>query len=223
MRALMRQLIHCLFRVRHPGTQYEIVILDDFSQDPRLRASFRRWTRSYPRIRIAQRKLERDFSAQKNALTDLCRGDFVVNLDADEFVSAEWIAGVAARLKATPHFNAYGVPRINVLHGLTDEDVERYRLRISEVAGQKAVDWPDTVWRIYRRMPQLRWTRQVHEMLTLVNVPTDTLALLPAEAAWAIRHEKGIEQFRKAQAIYAEMIEAFGVRMRERLRWGTDP
>jgi glycosyltransferase involved in cell wall biosynthesis len=216
IRALMRQLIRCLFRSRHPGTQYEIVLLDDYSQDPRLKASFRRWTRTHPQIRIQQRKLQGDFSAQKNALADLCKGDFIINLDADELVSAEWIADVPRRIEANPGINAYGVPRMNLFEGMTEEDLARYGYRVSEVGGQRVVNWPDTQWRIYRRMPELRWTRPVHEMITVVKVPWQTLQLLPHEARYAIRHHKLMKRVREATAVYDRIASTLGEAPRAR-------
>jgi glycosyltransferase involved in cell wall biosynthesis len=218
IRALMRQLIRCLFRVRHPGTQYEIVILDDFSQDGRLQASFRRWTRQYRRIRVHQRRLMRDFAAQKNALLDLCRGEFVVSLDADEFVSAEWIAGVPERIKAFPEISAFGVPRMNIFEGVTAEDAARIGFSLSTVDGQTLVNWPDTQWRIFRRSPLLRWTNPVHEIITIANVASG-LQVLPADPANAILHRKQIERVRQSTAFYDGIVRERGVRVSG--RWGA--
>ena len=57
------------------------------------------------------------YGAQKNFALDQCRGDWLLSLDADERVSEELRAEIAARLAATPREAGFFVPRQNVFDG----------------------------------------------------------------------------------------------------------
>jgi hypothetical protein len=98
------------------------------------------------------RRLERDFSAQRNLMLSACRGDFVLYLDADEgFTSEGWAA--LPRLCAMPEVGGWLFPRATLYpdpaHVLTGFGL-----------------WPDLQLRLFRRSQELCFFNPVHERLT---------------------------------------------------------
>lgn len=59
----------------------------------------------------------RGFPAQRNRALDLCTGDWVLFLDADERVTPELAAEIRATLSADPRLAGYWIPRYNLFFG----------------------------------------------------------------------------------------------------------
>lgn len=98
------------------------------------------------------RRLEGDFSAQRNHMLAACRGDFVLYLDADEGFSPEdWAA--LPRLCAVPGVGGWHFPRVT-LYPDPDRVLTGFGL------------WPDLQLRLFRRTEELRFFNPVHERLT---------------------------------------------------------
>lgn len=74
------------------GTDFEAVLLDSGSTDRTLELAGQ-WG-----ARTARRRFD-DFAAQKQACADLCAGDWVLSLDADERLTPEAATAVAAALQ----------------------------------------------------------------------------------------------------------------------------
>ena len=61
----------------------EIVILDDYSDDEETKKIFDTVIPIYD-IKFEQRRLLKDFASQKNHLKNMCSGDYIFNIAADE-------------------------------------------------------------------------------------------------------------------------------------------
>lgn len=57
------------------------------------------------------------YGAQVNSALDKCTGDWILNLDADEWLSPELIEEMRALVSGQPRYNAYWVPRLNQIFG----------------------------------------------------------------------------------------------------------
>lgn len=107
------------------SVEHEIVILDDYSTDPSTQMILRSLS-EIPFIKIGYKTHTGDFSEQKNALIDLCKGDWIINLDADELISEELMNLIPLILEKNPSIEAYWIPRINIVEGLTLEHVQKW-------------------------------------------------------------------------------------------------
>lgn len=123
------------FRTELPDSIYEIVIQDDFSTDPATQAVLRQATEKYPFIKVSYRKHEGDFAAHKNALIEKCTGDWVVNLDADEWMPEELMSLIPLIIESNPEVEAYWLPRINTVDGLTLRHVQKWGWVLSTLEG----------------------------------------------------------------------------------------
>ena len=77
------------FLVKHKDEEDEIVILDDYSDNPKTTEILDVMT-SMHEMTFEQRHLLKDYAGQKNQLTSMCKGDYIINIDADE-VPNKWL------------------------------------------------------------------------------------------------------------------------------------
>ena len=77
------------FLVNHKDEEDEIVILDDYSDNETTKEILDTMC-SIHEIKFEQRHLLKDYSGQKNHLKNMCSGDYIFNLDADELPN-KWL------------------------------------------------------------------------------------------------------------------------------------
>jgi glycosyltransferase involved in cell wall biosynthesis len=138
----------------------------------------------------------KDFSAFKNHLNSLCSGDYIFNIDADEFPSKTLIEYLPQVLEENSKIKAFALPRVNTVAGLTQEHIQKWRWNVNE---HGFVNYPDYQLRIYKNDPGIYWENKVHERL---NIWQDAYPL-PAETLdWALYHPKDIVRQEKQNALY---------------------
>lgn len=146
------------------------------------------------------RPLNNDFSAQKNFLFEKCNNEFIVNLDADEFVDEIFINNVKQIIKSNPEIDSYWVPRWNEVTGITNEHIAMWGWKLD---AHNRINWPDLQMRVVRNSPEIKWTGIVHEQISGYK----TYAVLPLERDYSISHIKTIEKQAKQNAFYTNMIK----------------
>ena len=134
------------------------------------------------------------FGDWKNKLTELCTGDFIFQIDADEYLSEEFIDALHQILEANPEVDLYFVPRINTVSGLTEEHIQKWGWNM----WNDRVNWPDYQTRVYRNNSEVKWKNKVHEFIDGYKQYTT----LPAVDELALIHPKTIERQEKQNAYY---------------------
>jgi glycosyltransferase involved in cell wall biosynthesis len=179
----------------------EIVIVDDFSDDFDTMEILKNWNRGT----YVTHDLNNDFATHKNFMNSQCKGEFIVNLDADEWVSEDFIEMIPALIEENPTVEAYWVPRLNTVEGLTDEHVRKWDWKLTDIEVDdkivKAIQWPDYQMRIYKNDSKIKWKNKVHEVLE----GYETYAALPAFVTLAIEHHKTIERQTRQNNFYATL------------------
>ena len=175
----------------------EIIILDDFSTDIETLQIFEEWA-NLPAISLNKRKFNGSFAEHKNAFFDLCSGDYIFQLDADELLSPIICENIKEILISAPEIDLFYFPRVNEVFGLTDEDIKNFGWRLNENGW---VMWPDYQGRLYRNCDYIRWEGKVHEMISGHKTHT----FLPASSEWAIFHYKHIDRQRSQNSFYATL------------------
>jgi hypothetical protein len=135
------------------------------------------------------------FANWKNTLTEYCTGDYIFQIDADEFPHKSLITSLPLILAANPTNEVYLVPRVNTVEGLTEEHISRWGWKVDDKGW---VNYPDYQWRIWKNKPEIRWKNKVHEVLDGYQ----TYAPLPAKEELSLYHPKGIERQEKQNAYY---------------------
>ena len=68
-------------------------------------------------ITFEQRALMKDYAGQKNYLTRMCKGSYIINIDADEIPNKVLIDNLPAILETNPNNEVYLIPRVNTVKG----------------------------------------------------------------------------------------------------------
>ena len=182
------------FLVKHKDEEDEIVILDDYSDNPKTIEILDSMC-SIHEIKFEQRHLLKDFAGQKNHLKNMCTGDYIFNLDADELPHKQLMKNIKPILESNPTIDLYWVPRVNTVEGLTPEHVSKWRWVVN-LDGW--VNWPDYQGRIWRNRPNIMWKNPVHEVLVGYKEHTQ----LPAEEEFSFYHPKKIDRQEKQNKFY---------------------
>ena len=182
------------FLVKHKDEEDEIVILDDFSDNEKTKEILDTMC-SVHDITFEQRALMKDYAGQKNYLTRMCKGSYIVNIDADELPHIELIKNIKYIIESNPTIDLYWVPRVNTVDGITQEHIDKWGWQVNEKGW---INFPDYQGRIWRNRPNIMWKNKVHEVLTGYKEHT----YLPAEEQFSFYHPKTIDRQVKQNLFY---------------------
>jgi glycosyltransferase involved in cell wall biosynthesis len=172
----------------------EIVVVDDFSTDPFTINVIEGYERAGS-IKLHQRALNNDFAAHKNFLAEQCSGDYIFQVDADERLHPNMLEYIHDIVDNNTEIDLFLIPRVNVVTGLTDDDINKWGWQVNENGW---VMFPDYQTRLYKNHVDIRWEGKVHERI----VGYKTMAPLPAEEEWSLYHIKDIERQRRQNELY---------------------
>ena len=138
------------------------------------------------------------FADWKNKLTDLCNGDYIFQIDADEIPNKELIENLPQILEMNS-VDVILVPRVNLVDGLTDEYIKKWNWNVDD---KGRVNWPDPQWRVYKKSESIRWINKVHEKLE----GYDTISNLPWVEELSLFHHKDIDKQIKQNDYYDTLV-----------------
>ena len=184
-----------LFLLKHKRDKDEIVILYDYKNGDKGVEEFLRSHSVNSEFIWHKGEFNHHFADWKNHLTDLCTGDFIFQIDADEIPNKQLIYSLPEILKGNPNNEVYLVPRVNTVEGLTNEHIQKWRWNINEKGW---VNWPDNQWRIWKKKDEIKWKNKVHEVLEGYK----TYAALPPMEELALYHPKTIDRQVKQNEYY---------------------
>lgn len=212
------------------GVEWELVVVDDNSTDSEtctiLKSEFQK------DIKLYSHSLNNHYAHHKNFGNSKCTGDWILNIDADEWVTDDFLGYIPLVIDNNPLVEAYGLPRLNTVDGLTLDHVrkwgwvievndnhrtikvmdktggeykllEQYKYIITEEGNVITFFTPIIMWPDY----QFRLYQRKNE-IKWVNKVHEQLegyqqfALMPQERALAIVHHKKIERQEKQNAFY---------------------
>ena len=184
-----------LFLLKHKRDKDEIVILYDYKNGDKGIEEFLRSHSVNSEFIWHKGDFNHHFADWKNHLTDLCTGDFIFQIDADEIPNKQLIYSLPEILKGNPNNEVYLVPRVNTVEGLTNEHIQKWRWNVNE---RGWVNWPDNQWRIWKKKDEIKWKNKVHEVLEGYK----TYAALPPMEELALYHPKTIDRQVKQNEYY---------------------
>lgn len=132
--------------------------------------------------------LNNNFAAFKNNLKDNCSGDYIFQIDADEYPEEYLMSHLDWLVDNNPNVDIFWVPRINKVNGLTQEHIDKWGWRVDPKDGR--VNFPDYQCRILKNTKEIKWKNKVHEVLTGYK----TESQLPANDEFCIHHLKDIDR-----------------------------
>ena len=173
----------------------EIVILFDSSREDLYVEEYLRAKSVNGAFSWHKGTFEGHFADWKNKLTSLCSGDYIFQIDADEYPHKSLITALPIILEANPDNDVYLVPRVNTVEGLTEQHISKWRWKINNDGW---INYPDYQWRIWKNKPEIKWKNKVHEVLDGYK----TYAPLPAKEELSLYHPKDIDRQEKQNAYY---------------------
>lgn len=135
------RLINAVQQNRSQQDTYEVVIQDDYSTNSDIQEYFEKIVEEHPDfVKVVYYKFQGDFSELKNNLIQECTGDWIVNLDADEFLLDDFIHALPDIIEKNPTVDCFILPRINTVDGLTFKDIQRWGWSISSHESMRRVE-----------------------------------------------------------------------------------
>jgi len=180
------------YLTKHKRDQDEIVIQCDKGNTT---SEVYNVLKQFPNINVVEFALNENFAAFKNNLKDNCSGDYIFQIDADEYPEEYLMDTIEWLIKNNPGTDVFWVPRINTVKGLTKEHVEKWRWVVDN---NGRVNFPDYQCRIMKNVKRIKWKNKVHEVLT----GHKTESRLPANDEFCIHHPKSIERQERQNALY---------------------
>lgn len=176
----------------------EIVVLFDDSNSSKDMESLLHSYRNNKQITLYVDYFDGHFANWKNKLNSFCTGDYIFQIDADEYPHEDLIQGLPEILEANPTVEVYVVPRVNTVEGLTPEHTAKWGWNVNENGW---VNFPDYQWRIYKNSSYIRWKNKVHEIIEGYKV----MAQIPAYESLSLYHPKTIERQEKQNDYYNKL------------------
>jgi glycosyltransferase involved in cell wall biosynthesis len=190
----LEPLIQKILRLKEPDD--ELVIVDDNSTDVSTKAVLARYegvsTLSY-------HALDNDFAAHKNYGKGLCTKNLIFQIDGDELPHDNLIGCMKEIFLLNNSVQLIRIPRINMVQGLTDDDIKNWGWRLND---KSWINFPDYQDRVFLNCEQIKWEGKVHEKVTghLTN------ANLPEYEDYCLLHIKSIDRQREQNEKYSRII-----------------
>tara|TARA_Y100000592_G_scaffold54623_1_gene86112 strand:+ start:120 stop:776 length:657 start_codon:yes stop_codon:yes gene_type:complete len=182
--------------VSNTDNEDEIIICDDYS-NKETRDVIDHWDLHSPDTKLIKhytRKLDGNFSDQKNSVIENSTGDYIFHIDADEYPH-EILLQQLKQILEINDVDLIWIPRVNTIEGMTDEHIKRWGWRVTE---NRWVNYPDYQARVFRNHNDIRWTRPLHEYITGCK----TFAHLPPHEELSLYHPKTIQKQEQQNLFY---------------------
>ena len=142
--------------------------------------------------------LNNNFAAFKNNLKDNCSGDYIFQIDADEYPEEYLMNHIDWVINNNPDVDIFWVPRINKVDGLTQEHIDKWGWKVDP---DGRVNFPDYQCRILKNTKEIKWKNKVHEVLTGYK----NESYLPANDEYCIHHLKNIKRQEQQNEFYNKL------------------
>jgi glycosyltransferase involved in cell wall biosynthesis len=190
----IKYLMDYLFK--HKRKQDEIVIqCDKGNTTPEVYQVLQEYSEFNMPYKLIEFPLNGDFAAFKNNLKDNCSGDYIFQIDADEYPDEYLMNMIESVIKMNDKVDVFWVPRINKVNGLTKEHIEKWRWNVDD---KNRVNFPDYQCRIFKNIKRIKWKNKVHEILT----GHKSQSQLPANDEFCLIHVKDIKRQEQQNKFY---------------------
>jgi len=181
--------------LNYKGENSEIVVLLDTPKAPVELLEYLELQANADYINLIESEFDNDFAQWKNLLNSQCRGEWIFQLDADEYLTPDLIVNLEDILETNIDKDLIVVPRINTVEGLTETHIKKWGWNVNEKGW---VNFPDVQTRIYKNSENIGWVNKVHERI----VGFQNYTSFPSDEIYCIKHPKTIERQEKQNSYY---------------------
>jgi glycosyltransferase involved in cell wall biosynthesis len=145
---------------------------------------------------VYKRRLDGNFSDQKNSVIEKSTGDYIFHIDADEYPN-EILLQQLKQILEMNDVDLVWIPRVNTVDGFTQEDVQKWGWRVDEKGW---VNYPDYQARVFRNREDIRWVRPLHEYIDGCK----TYSHLPPQEELSLYHPKTKDKQEQQNKFYMD-------------------
>jgi glycosyltransferase involved in cell wall biosynthesis len=184
--------------LNYKGENSEIVVLLDTPKAPTELLEYLELQAEANYITLIESEFTNDFAQWKNFLNSHCKGEWIFQLDADEYLMPDLIVNLEDILDTNTDKDLVVVPRINTVEGLTETHIQKWGWNVNEKGW---VNFPDVQTRIYKNSDKIGWSGKVHERI----VGFESYTSFPADEIYCIKHPKTIDRQEKQNDYYSTL------------------
>jgi hypothetical protein len=182
--------------INYKGENSEIVVLLDTPKSSTEMIEYLELQANANYITLIESEFDNDFAQWKNFLNSHCKGEWIFQLDADEYLSNDLIYNLEELLEVNTDKDLIVVPRINTVEGLTEAHIQKWGWNVNEKGW---VNFPDVQTRIYKNNPEtIGWSGKVHERIVGFQSYTN----FPSDEVYCIIHPKTIDRQERQNNYY---------------------
>ena len=134
------------FLVKNKRHEDEIVILFDSTNGSPSVEQFLRAKSINGEFNWFNYAFDGHFANMKNRLTDMCNGDYIFQIDADEMID-EYVLRLLPQVLKANNVDIVLVPRINLVKGITEDHINKWRWKVNK---DNWINFPDYQNRVNR-------------------------------------------------------------------------
>ncbi len=181
--------------IEYKKDNHEIVLLDDYSDNPETLEIIQKFKE---KVNFQQHKLDKNYGNHKNYGIELCKGEWIFQLDADEVPTDGLLENIDLIIESNSKNEVLWLPRLNYFIGVTDLDVMTWGWQLND----GMINFPDYQSRLYQNLPHIRYERRLHEKVEGFK----SYVFIPPQKDYAIIHEKTIEKQRETNVNYNKLF-----------------
>ena len=189
------RLLNFLYQYKRPIDEI-CVLLDKPKASQELLDELYYWS-SKDIIILKESTFQGHFADWKNELNEMCSGDYIFQIDADELPNKDLLNALPDILTNSGS-DVILTPRINIVEGITPQHLQMWGWKQNDKGW---VQFPDYQWRIFRNTPDIKWVNKLHEVLDGYK----TYAYLPEFEEYSLYHYKHISRQEKQNNYYSKL------------------
>ncbi len=193
----IKRLLDYLFKYKRPEDEI-IVQCDKGNTTPAVYEVLKGYADFNMPYKHIEFPLNGNFAAFKNNLKDNCAGDYIFQIDADEYPEEYLMSTLPTIIKNNNKVDIIWVPRINLVEGLTTEHIKQWGWVMNN---KNRINFPDYQCRILKNVKRIKWKNKVHEVL----MGYKNYAYLPANDEYCLHHPKTIERQENQNRFYQSL------------------
>jgi hypothetical protein len=141
--------------LNYKGENSEIVVLLDTPKAPIELVEYLELQGNVDHITLIESEFDNDFAKWKNLLNSECKGEWIFQLDADEYLTNDLIHNLEDILNNNIDKDLVLVPRINTVEGLTETHIQKWGWPITKMEtqiGEKEIDTESDEYKFLKKL-----------------------------------------------------------------------
>ena len=141
--------------LNYKGENSEIVVLLDTPKAPTELLEYLELQAEANYITLIESEFTNDFAQWKNFLNSHCKGEWIFQLDADEYLEPDLIVNLEDILSTNTDKDLIVVPRINTVEGLTQSHIQKWGWPITKMEtqiGEKEIDTESDEYKLLKNL-----------------------------------------------------------------------